>query len=218
MEAETTASVRLFEERVAEVVRTAGELPLGREARHARRAVVVELHDAVGIEVGQVGGAVALGGGDDLDSPATDGEGSTDFVFNDGVVIHNDYDYAQVLEKCENYFNYFYDWHLSFSSVGLCGKKPPLSGACALFLLLLPSGAFGLGLDLLGGEGDRGATPDLADGEEDLSEGNFVFHNIDDYDKVWENCENYFKNLLRMPDLASERCVACACLLGRMRQ
>ena len=97
MEAETTASVRLFDEGLAEVVRTTRELPLGREALHASRLAVVELHDAVGIEVGQVGGAVALDGGDDLDSPATDGEGGTDFVFDDGVVIHNDYDYAQVL-------------------------------------------------------------------------------------------------------------------------
>ena len=48
-----------------------------------------------------------------------------------------------------------------------------------LVLLLTPSVAVVLNLGLLGREGNRGTTPDLADGEEDLSEGNFVFHNID---------------------------------------
>ena len=45
-----------------------------------------------------------------------------------------------------------------------------------LFHLTLPSGAVVLDLDLLGGEGDRGATARLADGGEDLAEGDFVFH------------------------------------------
>jgi hypothetical protein len=55
-------------------------------------------------------------------------------------------------------------------------KKPPKG--LVLFPLTLPSVAVGLGLGLLGEEGDRGATALLADGEEDLGEGNFVFHNI----------------------------------------
>lgn len=62
-----------------------------------------------------------------------------------------------------------------------------------LVLLLTPSVAVVLNLGLLGREGNRGTTPDLADGEEDLSEGNFVFHNIDYSTQRGSLVENYFK-------------------------
>lgn len=45
-----------------------------------------------------------------------------------------------------------------------------------LFLFSFPRVSVVLGLGLLGGEGDRWATARLADGQEELSEGDFVFH------------------------------------------
>ncbi len=79
-EVDAPAVIRAVEQGLAEVVRRD---ELTRRAK-GLLAVVEELHDAVGIEVGVARLAVALNGGEDFDSPLADSKENTEGGGNDG--------------------------------------------------------------------------------------------------------------------------------------
>ena len=130
IEAEGPAFPLAFEgeQRGAEVVR-GDELPVLPELLLAL-AVVEELHDAVGIEVGVARLAVALDSGDNLDSPLANSKGGLGVSGEDAVVFHIVDYYARITQNCQNYFQLFSNYQLlSTYAFGADTKKPPLSGA-----------------------------------------------------------------------------------------
>ena len=93
------------EQGATEVVRR-DELPLWAELLLAL-AVVEELHDAVRIEVCVARLAVALDGGDNLDSPFANSKGGLGVSGEDAVVIHTRVSMHRLLKIARTIFKYF---------------------------------------------------------------------------------------------------------------